>query len=60
MEIKKLIVAFVWIFAVVISVVILWVGDSYVPGILGPLGVSGFFFIIALIFSVIMLQGTKK
>jgi hypothetical protein len=60
MEIKNLIVAFVWIFAIVISVVILWVGESYVPGIGGPLVVSGFFFIIALIFSVIMLKGTKK
>jgi len=60
MKIKNLIVAFVWIFAVVITVVILWVGESYVPGIGGPLVASGFFFIIALIFSVIMLQGTKK
>jgi len=60
MEIKNLIVAFVWIFAIVITVVILWVGESYVPGIGGPLVSSGFFFIIALIVSVVMLQRTKK
>jgi len=60
MESKNLIIAFVWIFAIVISVALFWVGESYVTGIGGPFVASFVLFIVALIFSVAMLQGTKK
>jgi hypothetical protein len=60
MESKNLIVAFVWIFAIVISVAVFLVGESYVAGIGEPFVASALLFIIALISSVIMLQGTKK
>ena len=60
MESKNLVVAFVWIFVLVISVAIFWVGESYVAGIGGPFVASALLFIIALIFSVIMLPGTKE
>ena len=60
MESKNLIIAFVWIFVLVISVALFWVGESYVAGIGGPFIASVFLFIVALIFSVVMLQGTKE
>jgi len=60
MESKNLIIAFVWIFVIVISVSLFWVGESYVAGIGGPYVASVVLFIGALIFSVVMLQGTKK
>jgi len=59
MESKNLIVAFVWIFVIVISVAIFWVGESYVAGIGGPFVASFLLFIIALIFSAVVLQEKK-
>ena len=56
MESKNLIVAFVWIFVIVISVALFWVGESYVAGIGGPFIASFLLFIIALIFSAVVLQ----
>jgi hypothetical protein len=60
MESKNLVVAFVWIFVLVISVALFWVGESYVAGIGGPFVASVLLFIIALIFSTVVLQQTKK
>jgi hypothetical protein len=60
MESKNLVVAFVWIFVLVISVALFWVGESYVAGIGGPFVASFLLFITALIVSVVMLQGTKE
>ena len=56
MESKNLIIAFVWIFVLVISVMLFWVGESYVAGIGGPFVASVFLFVIALIFSAVLLQ----
>ena len=56
MESKNLVIAFVWIFVLVISVALFWVGESYVAGIGGPFVASALLFIIALIFSAVMLQ----
>jgi len=60
MESKNLIIGFIWIFVLVISVALFWVGESYVAGIGGPYVASVLLFIVALIFSAVMLQGTKK
>lgn len=60
MESKNLILAFVWIFVLVISVALFWVGESYVHGIGGPFVASVFLLIVALAFSVVMLQRTKE
>ncbi len=60
MESKNLIIAFVWIFVLVISVALFWAGESYVAGIGGPYVASVLLFIIALIFSAVVLQETKK
>jgi|GEM_PF-2827180 len=60
MESKNLIIGFIWIFVLVISVALFWVGESYVAGIGGPYVASVLLFIIALIFSAVMLQETKK
>lgn len=60
MESKNLIIGFVWIFVLVISVALFWVGESYVAGIGGPYVASVLLFIIALIFSAAVLQETKK
>ena len=60
MESKNLIIGFIWIFVLVISVALFWVGESYVAGIGGPYVASVLLFIIALIFSAVVLQGTKK
>ena len=60
MESKNLIIAFVWIFVLVITVALFWVGESYVAGIGGPFIAAVFLFIVALIFSVVLLQGTKE
>jgi hypothetical protein len=60
MESKSLIVAFVWIFVLVVSVATFWVGERYVAGIGGPYIASVLLFIVALIFSAAMLQQTKK
>jgi hypothetical protein len=42
MESKNLIIAFVWIFVLIISVALFWVGESYVAGIGGPFIASVF------------------
>jgi len=60
MESKNLIIAFVWIFVLVISVALFWVGESYVAGIGGPFVASVFLFVVALIFSAVLLQEAKK
>ena len=60
MESKNLIIAFVWIFVLIISVALFWVGESYVAGIGGPFVASFVLFIIALIFSIVMVQETKE
>ena len=57
---KNLIIAFVWIFVLVISISLFWGGESYVAGIGGPYVASVLLFIIALIFSVALLQEAKK
>ena len=60
MESKNLIIAFVWIFVIVISVAIFWVGESYVAGIGGPFVASIILFIVALAFSAVVLQAKKQ
>jgi len=60
MESKNLIIAFVWIFVLIISVALFWVGESYVAGIGGPYVASVLLFIVALVFSAVVLQETKK
>ena len=60
MESEHLVIAFVWIFVLVVSVATFWVGESYVAGIGGPYVASVLLFIVALIFSAVMLQKTKK
>ena len=60
MESKNLMIAFVWIFVLVISVATFWVGESYVAGIGGPYVASVLLFIVALISSAVMLQKTKR
>jgi hypothetical protein len=60
MESKNLIIAFVWIFVLVITVGLFWVGESYVAGIGGPFVASVFLFIVAIIFSVVLIQGKKE
>jgi len=59
MESKNLVIAFVWTFVLVISVAVFWVGESYVAGIGGPFVASFLLFIIALIFSAVVLQKKK-
>ena len=56
MESKNLLLAFVWIFVIVISIALFWVGESFVAGIGGPFVASVFLFIVALIFSAVVLQ----
>jgi hypothetical protein len=56
MESKNLIIAFVWIFVIIISIALFWVGESYVAGIGGPFIASAFLFFVALIFSFVVLQ----
>jgi len=56
MESKNLIIAFIWIFVLIISVALFWVVESYVAGIGGPFVASVFLFFVALIFSVVMLK----
>ena len=56
MESKNLIIAFIWIFVLIISVALFWVGESYVAGIGGPFVASVFLFIVALVFSAVVLK----
>ena len=60
MESKNLIITFVWIFVLIISVALFWVGESYVAGIGGPFIASVFLFIVALIFSAVVLTNEKS
>jgi hypothetical protein len=60
MESKNLMIAFVWIFVIVISVSLFWVGESYVAGIGGPYIASVALFVVALLYSSVVLQATKK
>ena len=60
MKSKNLTIVFVWTFVLVISVALFWVGESYVAGIGGPFVASVLIFIVAIIFSVFMLQETKE
>jgi hypothetical protein len=49
-----------WVFVLVISVALFWVGESYVAGLGGPFVASALLFIVALMFSAVVLQETKK
>ncbi len=60
MESKNLVIAFVWIFVLVISAASFWVGESYVAGIGGPYVASVFLFVVALISSAVLLRETNK
>ncbi len=60
LESKNLIIAFVWIFVLIISVALFWVGESYVAGIGGPFIASVGLFIVALIFSAVVLNNEKS
>ena len=60
MESKNLVIAFVWIFVLVISVALFWVGESYVAGAGGPFVASFLLFIIALVFSAVVLHENGK
>ena len=51
MKSKNLIILCVWIFVLVISVALFWVGESYVAGIGGPFVTAVFLFFVALIFT---------
>jgi hypothetical protein len=59
MESKQLITAFIWIFVIIISVALFWVGESFVAGIGGPYIASVFLFFVALISSAFLLQEKK-
>ena len=45
MEERSLLVAFIWIFVIVVSVALFWVGETYVVGIGGPFIASFLLFI---------------
>jgi len=57
-ESRNLIISFIWIFVLIISVALFWIGESYVYGIGGPFVASVFLFIVALIFSAVMLKAS--
>ena len=59
MEDRNLLVAFIWIFVIVVSVALFWVGETYVAGLGGPFIASFLLFIIALISSFALLQQKK-
>lgn len=56
MKSKNLIIASIWIFVIVISVLLFWVGESYAAGIGGPFVGSGLLFIVALTFSAVLAE----
>lgn len=60
MESRNLIIASVWIFVLVVSVVTFLVGEAYVTGIGGPYIASILLLIVALIFSVTLPQRTNR
>ena len=53
---KNLVIAFVWMFVLVISVALFWVGESYVAGIGGPFIASVFLFLVALTSSAVLVK----
>jgi hypothetical protein len=59
MDSKNLIITFVWIFVLIISISLFWVGESYVAGIGGPFVASVFLFVVALAFSALVIQSKK-
>ena len=59
MDSRNLIITFVWIFVLAVSISLFWVGESYVAGIGGPFIASVFLFVVALAFSVLMIQSVK-
>ncbi|MCW4052188.1 MAG: hypothetical protein NWE78_03125 [Candidatus Bathyarchaeota archaeon] len=59
MESQNLIITFVWIFVLIISISLFWVGESYVAGIGGPFVASVFLFVVALAFSAVIIQSKK-
>jgi hypothetical protein len=52
----NVIIAFVWIFVLVTSLTIFWVGESYVAGIGGPFVASVFLFLVVLLFNAVVLK----
>lgn len=60
MESNNLIIAFVWTFVLVVSILLFWVGESYVAGIGGPFVAAFALFLVALVSSAFLLQETKK
>ena len=60
MESRNLIIASVWIFVLVVSVMTYWVGEPYVAGMGGPYIASVLLFIVALVFSAVLPQRTNR
>jgi hypothetical protein len=60
MESTNLIIAFVWIFVLVVSVMLFWVGESSVAGVGGPFIAAFALFLVAIVSSAFLLQTTKK
>ena len=60
MESRNLIIASVWTFVLVISVLLFWVGESYVAGIGGPYIASVLLFFVALVFSIVLPDRTNR
>ncbi|UCG44730.1 MAG: hypothetical protein JSV58_04825 [Candidatus Bathyarchaeota archaeon] len=56
MRSRNLIITFIWIFVLVISILLFWVGESYAAGIGGPFVGSGLLFIVALVFSAVLAE----
>jgi len=59
MESENLVIVSIWIFVIVVTIAVFWVGESYVTGIGGPYVASFLLFIIALIFSAVVLPRKK-
>ena len=53
---KNLVIAFIWMFVLVISIVLFWIGESYVVGIGGPFVASVFLFLVALTSSAVLVK----
>ncbi|UCG45572.1 MAG: hypothetical protein JSV58_01965 [Candidatus Bathyarchaeota archaeon] len=60
MESEDWVITFIWLFTIIISVLLFWVGESYVAGIGGPYIASGLLFFIALVASAAILLQRKK
>ena len=59
MESEDLVIVSIWIFVIVVTIAVFWVGESYVTGIGGPYVASFLLFIIALISSAVVLPRKK-